>query len=96
MDNNIWKIPVIWGSKLQSEIPLSTMEVEYIALSTGMRELVGLRKLVKEMVERMALKSEGVSLVSKVFEVNEAALNHALSQLPKLTPRTKHIGVKYH
>ena len=29
--------PVTWSSKLQSEIALSTMEVEYIALSTGMR-----------------------------------------------------------
>ena len=31
---------ILWSSKLQSEIALSTMEVEYIALSQGIKELV--------------------------------------------------------
>jgi hypothetical protein len=30
--------PVIWGSRLQGEIVLSTMEAEYNALSLSMRE----------------------------------------------------------
>ena len=33
-------VPVCWSSKLQSEIALSTLEAEYIALFQGMRELV--------------------------------------------------------
>ena len=32
----------------------------------------------------------------EVWEDNEAALKHAGTSLPKMTPRTKHIGVKYH
>ena len=31
--------PISWGSRLQTEIPLSTAESEYIALSTAMREV---------------------------------------------------------
>ena len=89
-------IPVTWSSKLQSEIALSTMEAEYIALSTGMRELVGTRKLIGEITEKCKIKREETSRVSKVFEDNEAALKHAVTALPKLSPRTKHIGVKYH
>ena len=47
--------PILWVSKLQTEIALSTMEAEYIALSTGMRELLGLRKLVQE-VRKLPLR----------------------------------------
>ena len=90
------EVPETWSSKHQSEIALSTMEPEYITLSTGMRELVGLRKLVKELEENKIIEKCGVSTVSKVWEENDAALKHAVMLLPKLTPRTKHIGVKYH
>ena len=38
------KVPLIWGSRLQSEIALSTMESEYIALSQAMRELMHAEK----------------------------------------------------
>ena len=89
-------VPVAWSSKLQSEIALSTMEAEYIALSTGMRELVGNRKLLNEITKECKIKREMKSLVSKVFEDNDAALKHAVTELPKLSPRTKHIGAKYH
>ena len=39
-------------------------------------------------------KIEGASVKSTVFEDNNGALQLALSH--KLTPRTKHIAVKYH
>ena len=32
--------PITWGSKLQTEISLSTTESEYIALSSAMREVI--------------------------------------------------------
>ena len=40
--------PVHWVSKLQTEIALSTLESEYIALSTAMRELLPMRNFVLE------------------------------------------------
>ena len=38
--------PVTWASKLQTEIALSTLEAEYIALSTAMRELLPMRLII--------------------------------------------------
>ena len=37
------EVPVIWTSKMQTEIAMSTMEAEYIAVSTAMKELIPLR-----------------------------------------------------
>ncbi len=87
--------PMIWVSKLQTEIALSALEVEYIALSTAMRDLVPLRRLMKEIGERCELDFVKPAMVhSTIFEDNNGALG--LATAPKLTPRTKHIGVKYH
>ena len=41
-------IPVLWGSKLQTEIATSTMHAEYIALSTSLRELIPVKSLLEE------------------------------------------------
>ena len=86
--------PMVWASKLQTEIALSTLEAEYIALSQAMRELLPLRRLLKEIVAELAMDVPDCQLHSKVFEDNNGALGLATS--PKLTPRTKHIAVKYH
>ena len=37
------KFPLLSTSKIQTQIVLSTMEAEYISLSTAMRELIGVR-----------------------------------------------------
>ena len=87
--------PVIWSSKLQTEIALSTLEAEYIALSSAMRELVPARRLLKEIGLRCKLDFVKSAMVhSTIFEDNNGAL--ILAKAPKLTPRTKHIAVKYH
>jgi hypothetical protein len=87
--------PVSWTSKLQTEIALSTLEAEYIALSLAMRELIPMRRLFKELGAKMNLQLEEKGLLhSTVFEDNNGALG--LATAPKLTPRTKHIAVKYH
>ena len=41
-------IPVTWGSKLQTEIALSTTESEYIALSSAMSEVIPFMGLMKD------------------------------------------------
>ena len=38
--NKYKNCPILWVSKLQSEISLSTTEAEYIALSQAMREVI--------------------------------------------------------
>ena len=92
---SLGECPVIWVSKLQTEIALSTLESEYIALSQAMRDLVPMRRLLQEVGTKMNLDFAKPALVhSTIFEDNNGALGLATS--PKLTPRTKHIGVKYH
>jgi len=61
---------ILWSSKLQSKIDLSTLEAEYIALSQGMRDLVSARRLMTELGKRMNYKLDNISHVSKVWEDN--------------------------
>ena len=89
-------VPVLWGSKLQTEIALSTMEAEYIALSMGMRELVPARELIKEIADGLKIERDESSTISKVWEDNNGCLLLASSPMPKVTPQSKHFGIKYH
>ena len=41
--------PIVWASRLQTEICLSTTEAEYVALSTAMRELIPFQNLLNEL-----------------------------------------------
>ena len=100
--------PLHWQSKLQTQIALSTMESEYIALSQAMREIIGFREILKEIYAQVLLSSEeydtldfrtisktfGEIPVSTVHEDNEACLKFA--SVPKMSPRTKHIAIPYH
>ena len=87
--------PIIWNSKLQTQVALSTTEAEYIALSQSLRDVIPIMQLLDEM------KSRGFEVICtsphvfcKTFEDNSGALE--LARLPKLRPRTKHINVCYH
>jgi hypothetical protein len=89
--------PVIWKSKLQSEIALSTMESEYIALSTACRDLLPLQDLVKEVAAACgAEEGKNISIMSTIYEDNEPCKKLAMMELPRMTNRSKHIAVKYH
>ncbi|KAI2509499.1 hypothetical protein MHU86_4876 [Fragilaria crotonensis] len=90
--------PVIWASKLQSEIALSTTESEYLAISTATREVLPLMELVQEMQEHgCGLTATTPRLHCRVFEDNSGAIELATSvKNPKMRPRTRHINTKYH
>src|SRR5512133_2242004 len=86
--------PLLWCSKLQTEIACSTMEAEFIALSAAMRDLIPARQLLQAIGKALSCKvPQGVALQSTVFEDNNGCLQ--LATIPKMTPRSKHIGVKY-
>ena len=86
--------PVYWVSKLQTEIALSTAEAEYIALSTALREVIPLMTLMTEIAEVFPLFIDKPNFFCKIFEDNQSCIKMAVA--PKLTPRTKHIALKYH
>ena len=105
--------PLLWVSKMQTQVALSTMEAEYIALSQSMRDLIPIREVLKEIMTIVFNKSPDITYhshskafadsvgtaphvipQSTVYEDNDACLKFA--RMPKLTPRTKHIGIPYH
>ena len=89
--------PILWSSKLQSEIACSTMEAEYIACSTACRDLLPLMDLVREVATAVDLPIDEVTdLHSTIWEDNVGALTFVHLELPCMTPQSKHIATKYH
>ena len=85
--------PVLWCSKLQSEIALSTIEAEYIALSQSMRELIPFMNLLQDINILFNLNLDEPKFHCKVFEDNNSCIVIATSN--RFSPRTKHIAIKY-
>ena len=82
---------------MQPEIALSTMEAEYIVLSTAMHSLVHLHTLLFELDKLFSLLLAGhLSMVSTVFEDNCASRILANTDPLYLTPRSKSLTIKYH
>jgi hypothetical protein len=54
-------VPVLWVSKMQTQIELSTMKAEYIALSQSMRDLIPIRDILKD-IKRFIIMEEGYTL----------------------------------
>ena len=87
--------PVHWTSKLQTETALSTTEAEYIALCQAFRELIPMRRFFNDMLDNFGLQELcPVTVKSQIFEDNNGAISTATT--PKMTPRMKPIGVKFH
>ena len=89
--------PKLWASELQSCIALSTMEAEYVALSTTCRDLILLRNTLQELITTFDLGLPNPSTIhSTIWEDNSGALKLANMPLPQVTLKSKHFGVKYH
>ena len=87
--------PVIWASKLQTEVVLSTTESEYVGLSESLRMAIVMMSLLKEMKEHgVDIPSTTPTIYCKLFEDNAGAIH--LAKSPKMRPRTRHINQKYH
>lgn len=87
--------PIVWASKMQTDIALSTTESEYSALSEAAREVLWLMGLMTEVKERMAPETINIPTIKcTIFEDNEGA--KAMATVPKMRPRTKHINGRMH
>ena len=94
-------------SKLQSDVATSTMESEYNALSMSMREVLPLQSLTKTIVKALGMKGLGLiefkptiheqeKFKTTMHEDNDGAMKLAKMEPGRMTPHSKHYGVKYH
>ncbi len=91
--------PVLCKSRLQTEIVLSTMEAEYIALSTSCRDLFSLVDITNEICSIFDVDlvvSETAGMHIKIHEDNVGALALGKLEPCRMTPCSKHYEIKYH
>jgi len=79
--------PIMWTSRSQTEISLSTMESEYVAMSTTMRELIPLKRLIVAASKSVGVKEKDtVHMLTNVWEDNEGSLKLAKLESPRMMP----------
>ena len=89
--------PVLWVSKLQSAIALSTMEAEYIALSQACKDLFPIMDLLSELSDMLTLPADpSPHLHIHIHEDNVGALTLGKLEPRRMTPRSKHYALRYH
>lgn len=79
---------IVWNSKLQPTVAVSTCEAEYMALAAACKDALWLRKLLPDL--GMALGPQPITIRCD----NQGAL--MLARNPISTPRSKHIDVLHH
>ena len=88
--------PLLWVSKLQTEIAISTINSEYVEFSHSVRALLTLKSLIKEVIDNLGIDIENLKFVSSstIYEYNNRSI--VVTTSPRITPTSKHIDVKYH
>jgi hypothetical protein len=78
--------PIIWASRMQKCVALSSTESEYIALSECVKEVLWVSRLLAD----LGLNCPKIS----IFEDNAGCIK--LAKNPVFHKRTKHINIRYH
>ena len=76
------------------EIALSTTEVEYIAMSQALRNVIPLVNLMNELMLHFDFQYIQPTMKCMVYENNQSTI--AVAKAPSMLPRTKHIRLKYY
>jgi hypothetical protein len=89
--------PVVWTSKLKPDIALSTMELEYTALSMAIKTVIPLRTLFTTLGTAIGIDQDMMTTFrTTVHKDNAGALTLANIEPGQITPRSKHYAVKIH
>lgn len=84
-----------WRTNLITEICLSTLEAEYVALVNSLRSVIPIRNLIIDLLKFLKLpQASNPVLRCTVFEDNQGAFLLANNQ--RITARTKYFCVKWH
>ena len=78
--------PLLWVSKLDTDIYISTLHSEYVAFSRSIISLLPLKRLIKGVIDNLVLDSEKLRFVSisTVYEYNTGAI--VVIKIPVMTP----------
>ena len=79
--------PVIFKSRMQNSVSLSTAEAEYVALSLCNQEVLWMKSLLLEMKTK-------IDIPVIVYEDNQSAI--AIAKYEGYQSRAKHIDIRYH
>ena len=87
--------PLVWASRLQTEVCLSSTESELVTMSAATREVIYLLRVIKDAKEvaQLDLRLLHSRIICRVFEDNQGTI--AIAKEYRVRPRTKHINVKY-
>ena len=87
--------PIIWASKMQQLIALSTTEAEYIALSSALRDVIYVTHLLEDLRDQgFKVHHPTPKITCRTFEDNKSCIEIATNH--KTRPRTKHLSVRLH
>ena len=87
--------PILWKSKIQSIIALSTTEAEYVALSSALREVIPIIKLLEDLSARgFPVHKTTPKFMCKTFEDNQSCIRIATDH--RIRPRSKHFAMRLH
>ena len=81
--------PVIFKSRLQRAVALSTAEAEYVALSLCIQEVMW----IKSLLEELGIQKESAITV---YEDNQSAIAIAIAKNDGYQSRAKHIYIRHH
>ena len=84
---------IIWASKMQTLVSLSTTEADYIALSSSWREMILVLNLLYQLKSRKFQFNHSTPVVKcRTFEDNKSCIE--ISTNHKTRPQTKHLSVR--
>ena len=81
--------PMLWVSKLQTKIALSTLHSKYVALYHSVRALFPLKSLIKEVIDNLGIDNKKLDFVSSstIYEGNNGSI--VVARSPRMTPTSK-------
>ena len=87
--------PILWKSKMQSIISLSTTEAEYVALSSALRDVIGIIHVLEELDKYgFPVHKSTPQIRCRTYEDNMSCVT--LANEHKTRPRTKHFAIRLH
>ena len=88
--------PLLFVSTLQTEVALSTLHVEYVALSQSLLDLLPLKSLITEVFRCLKIDTNNMTVTSKsiVYEDNNG--DWIVATCSRFTPTSNFIATKYH